>query len=121
MLFNGGLVPNFLLIRDIGLYNNIFAQILPGILSAFNVILMINFFKELPGELLEAARVDGASEPRVLFQIVVPLSKAVIATIACYTFKNPVKIFNIAVTHKFAYIFYFFIGVEYIFFCLFNP
>ncbi len=84
MLFNGGLVPNFLLIRDLGLYNNIFAQILPGILSAFNVILMLNFFKELPQELLEAARVDGASEPRVLFQIVVPLSKAVIATIALF-------------------------------------
>jgi putative aldouronate transport system permease protein len=84
MMFNGGIVPNFLLIRGIGLYDNIWALILPGILSAFNVILMINFFRALPDGLIEAAKVDGASEIRILWQIVVPLSKPILATIALF-------------------------------------
>ena len=84
MMFSGGIIPNFLLIKYIGLYNTLTALILPGILSAFNVMLMVNFFKALPDSLIEAAKVDGASEPYVLWRIVVPLSKPVLATIALF-------------------------------------
>lgn len=84
MMFNGGTIPNFLLIRELGLYNTLTAQILPGALSAFNAILMINFFKSLPASLMEAAKVDGASEPFILIRIVIPLSSAIIATISLF-------------------------------------
>lgn len=84
MMFNGGTIPNFLLIKNIGLYDTLMAQILPGALTAFNAILMINFFKSLPASLLEAARVDGASEPFILIRIVIPLSSAIIATISLF-------------------------------------
>lgn len=84
MMFNGGIIPNFLLIRGLGMYDKLIAQILPGVLSAFNVILMINFFKSLPESLLEAAKVDGASEPYILTRIVLPLSSAILATIALF-------------------------------------
>lgn len=84
MMFNGGTIPNFLLIKNIGLYDTLLSQILPGALTAFNTILMINFFKSLPASLLEAARVDGASEPFILLRIVIPLSSAIIATISLF-------------------------------------
>ena len=84
MMFSGGLVPSFLLVKGLGLYDTLTALILPGALSAFNVILMINFFSTLPESLLEAARVDGASEPYILVRIVLPLSTAILATIALF-------------------------------------
>lgn len=84
MVFNAGMIPNFLNIRNLGMYNSLWALILPGAFGAFNCILMLNFFKEIPQSLTEAAEIDGASEPRILFGIVVPLSKSVIATIALF-------------------------------------
>lgn len=84
MVFNGGIIPKFLVMKGVGLYDNIWALIIPGALTAFNIILMINFFAALPDSLIEAAKIDGASEPRILFQIVIPLSKPIIATIALF-------------------------------------
>ena len=85
MMFGGGMIPNFLLIRELGLYNKIWAQILPGILGAYNVILMINFFRGIPDSLLEAARIDGAGEGRSLLLVVLPLSAPILATIALFS------------------------------------
>ncbi len=84
MVFNGGIIPKFLVMKSIGLYNNLLSLIIPSALSAFNIILMINFFQAMPESLLEAARIDGANEPRILAQIVVPLSKPILATIALF-------------------------------------
>ena len=84
MMFSGGTIPSFLLVKSLGLYDTLMAQILPGALSAFNVILMINNFRAMPESLLEAARVDGASEPYILMRIVIPLSNAIIACIALF-------------------------------------
>lgn len=84
MVFNGGIIPKFLVMKTIGLYDNLWSLIIPGALTAFNIILMINFFKSLPDSLIEAAKIDGASEPRILVQIVVPLSKPIMATIALF-------------------------------------
>lgn len=84
MFFNGGMVPNFLLIRELGLYDSLWALILPACLTAYNVILMRNFFQSLPQSLFEAAEIDGANEPTILFRIAIPLSKPIIATILLF-------------------------------------
>ena len=84
MIFYGGIIPNFLLIRSIGLYDSLWALILPGALSAFNILIMKTFFEGLPEELEEAAKIDGASEIYILCRIVIPLSTPVIATIALF-------------------------------------
>lgn len=85
MIFSGGLVPGYLLIRSLGLINTLWALVLPGMLSAFNVIVVKNFFQQIPESLGEAARVEGASEASILFRIYFPLSKPVLATISLWT------------------------------------
>ena len=84
MFFSGGIIPSFLLMRNINLLDSLWALILPSCLSAYNIILMRNFFTSLPKSLFEAAEIDGASEPYILFKIVIPLSKAIIATILLF-------------------------------------
>ena len=84
MFFGAGIIPNYLLIKQLGLLDSYWALILPGLISAFNMIVMRNFFMELPQELFESARIDGASEFRIFFSIVLPLSKAVLAVIALF-------------------------------------
>ncbi|ASK66218.1 ABC transporter permease [Brachybacterium avium] len=84
MLFGAGLIPNYLLVKNLGLLDTYWALILPVLISPFNMVVMRAFFMGLPSELLEAARIDGASEPRIFFTIVIPLSKAVIAVIALF-------------------------------------
>ncbi|MNI58480.1 L-arabinose transport system permease protein AraQ [compost metagenome] len=84
MLFNGGLIPNYYLMRSLGLLDSLSALVLPALVSGFNLILMKNFFEALPEELEEAARIDGASDPYILFRIVVPLSKPIIATLCLF-------------------------------------
>ncbi|WP_231928247.1 carbohydrate ABC transporter permease [Devriesea agamarum] len=84
MLFGAGMIPMYLLVKGLGLLNSIWAIVLPGMIGAFNMIVMRNFFMNLPNELFEAARVDGAGHFRIFFQIVLPLSKAVIAVIALF-------------------------------------
>ena len=85
MIFNGGIVPNYLLIRNLGLLNTVWALVLPGMLSAFNIIIVKNFFQGIPESFAEAARVEGASEFTILFRIYMPLSKPVLATISLWT------------------------------------
>ena len=84
MVFDAGIIPNFLNINNLGLYNTFWALILPGCVSAFHCILMINFFRKVEVSLLEAAKIDGASEPFILLRIVIPLSMPVISTIILF-------------------------------------
>lgn len=84
MLFSGGLIPWYMTISKTGLIDNFLALILPNAVSVYNVIILMNFFKQLPDEIEEAALIDGASYWRTLFQIVIPLSKAAIATITLF-------------------------------------
>ena len=84
MIFNGGLVPTFIVINKLGLYDTRWAVILPGALSAFNIIIMRTSFQEIPYELQEAARIDGASEFQLLTKIILPVSKAIIAVIVLF-------------------------------------
>jgi len=86
MFFNGGIIPNFILVRNLGIYNTIWALILPGCLSAFHLILMRGFMKmTIPQSIEEAAKVDGANDLRILFQVVVPLLKPAIATMTIFS------------------------------------
>ncbi|KRF05588.1 hypothetical protein ASG89_20860 [Paenibacillus sp. Soil766] len=80
MFFNGGLIPNFYLIKTLHIYNTLWAMILPGVLGAYNLILMKNFVSAIPASLEESAFIDGANEIKVLYKIIVPLSKPAIAT-----------------------------------------
>lgn len=84
MMFNGGLIPTFYLVRMLGLYNSLWALIFVALFSAYNVTLMKNFMESIPDSLVEAARIDGASELYILFRIMAPLSKAIIATLAMF-------------------------------------
>lgn len=84
MFFQGGLIPNFILIRDLGLYDTVWAMILPGAMNAYNVMIMKTFFQSIPDELQEAAKIDGLSDTGVLLRIILPLSKPIIATIGLF-------------------------------------
>jgi putative aldouronate transport system permease protein len=84
MLFNGGLIPNYFLIRNLGLFDTVWALVLPGMIGAFNVFIMRNFFRSIPDSLEESAKMDGAGHMLIFRKIVIPLSKPVLATVALW-------------------------------------
>ena len=84
MVFQAPLIPAYLLVRDIGILDTIWALILPSALSAFNMIICITFLRSLPEELFEAARIDGMSERRIVTSIVTPLSKPILFTLLLF-------------------------------------
>lgn len=84
MFFGGGLVPYFLIIKSIGLYNNFLVYIIPSLYSVYNMIVISSFFKQISNEIHEAAIVDGANEFRIWWQIYMPLSTPVLATVALW-------------------------------------
>lgn len=84
LLFAPGMIPMFLMVRQLNLLDTIWSLILPGALSAFNFVVMRSFFMSIPSELLEAARIDGASDFTILRVVVLPLSKAVIAVVGLF-------------------------------------
>jgi putative aldouronate transport system permease protein len=84
MMFNGGTIPNYLLMKSLGLLNTFSVMILPTLIVAFHVIIAKSFLQQLPVELEESAKMDGCSTLGILFRIVIPLSMPVIATIALF-------------------------------------
>lgn len=84
MFFSGGIIPNYVLINGLHMRNTIWAIVLPNAISVFNLLVMKAFFESLPNELEEAASVDGMDTYRILLRIVLPLSKAVIATMILF-------------------------------------
>ena len=84
MFFTGGMVPEFLTYKEIGIYNTIWALILPALMTTYNLLIVRNFVAGLPDSLEESARVDGASFAVILFRIVIPLSMPVLATVALW-------------------------------------
>lgn len=85
MLFNGGMIPTYIVVKNLHLLNTIWALILPGAVPVFSVILLMNFFKGVPKALEEAAIIDGASQFQVLLQIMVPCAKPSIATVSLFS------------------------------------
>lgn len=84
MIFSGGLIPQYVLVNSLGLTNSIWAIVLPNAISVFNLLVMKAFFEGLPGELEEAAAIDGLNTYGILWRVVLPLSKAVIATMVLF-------------------------------------
>ncbi len=84
MYFGGGIIPYYLVIKELGLLNNIWVLIIPSFINVYNVLVMRSFFRSFPNELVEAAKIDGASELQIFVKMVLPLSKAILATIALF-------------------------------------
>ncbi|GGI46970.1 protein LplC [Paenibacillus marchantiophytorum] len=84
MVFSGGIIPTYLVVKSLGLLNTYWAVMLPVAINAFNLIVVKSFFQEIPNELIESARIDGCNDIGVLWRIVLPLSKPVIATFALF-------------------------------------
>jgi putative aldouronate transport system permease protein len=84
MLFSGGMIPTYLVVKSLGLLDSFWSLMLPGAISAFNMIVVKNFFQELPPGLEESAKIDGCTEIGVLWRIVLPLSKPVLATFGLF-------------------------------------
>jgi putative aldouronate transport system permease protein len=84
MFFSGGLLPYYYLINDIGWRNTVWVMLIPGAVGAYNVIIFRTFFKSIPDSLREAARIDGAGHYRILFTIIVPVSKPLLATFGLF-------------------------------------
>ncbi|HIU30937.1 MAG TPA: carbohydrate ABC transporter permease [Candidatus Caccousia avistercoris] len=84
MLFSGGMIPTYLIVRETGLLNNLWSLILPGLVSPFNTFLLVNALKSLPPSLSESAELDGAGTLRILFRIILPLSLPTMATLLLF-------------------------------------
>ncbi|HOJ11584.1 MAG TPA: carbohydrate ABC transporter permease [Clostridiales bacterium] len=84
MFFSGGLIPYYLTIQKLGLIDKIWVLIIPGAINSFYLILLKNFFKELPASIEESAKIDGANDLYILYRIVLPMSAPVIATISLF-------------------------------------
>lgn len=84
MIFNGGLIPTYMIVRNLGMMDTYWSIIIPGCCVAYNIIIMRTSFSEVPDAIMEAATIDGAGHFRILFQIVLPVSKAIIAVIILF-------------------------------------
>ena len=84
MWFSGGLIPTYLTISRLRLINSLWALILNGLMSAYYVVIVRSYFESLPVSIVESARIDGANDFRILFQLIIPLSKPVLATVALW-------------------------------------
>ncbi|NSW89676.1 MAG: carbohydrate ABC transporter permease [Firmicutes bacterium] len=85
MYFSGGLIPNYLLVKNLGLINKVWALVLPRLVTTYHMIIVRNFFASIPETLEESARIDGAKDFRILFSIILPLSMPIIATLFLWT------------------------------------
>ena len=84
MFVDGGMIPNYLLVRDLGMYDTVWALIIPGAISTYNMIIMRTMFQSIPASLEESARIDGAGEWTILFKLILPLSIPTIAVIGLF-------------------------------------
>ena len=88
MFFSGGMIPDYMLVRDLGIYDTIWALVFPRLIDTFNLLIMRNYMMSLPRSLEESARIDGATEFRILRSIILPLCMPIIATVALWTMVN---------------------------------
>lgn len=84
MFFGGGLIPSFLLVKSLGLYNTIWALIIPGAVSSWNVVMMRTYFQGIPASLEESAKIDGANDFHILFSIILPVSTPILAVMVLF-------------------------------------
>lgn len=84
MVFGGGLIPTYFVVRQMGMLNSLWSLMIPGLINAFDLIIMKNFFQSIPSSLMDAAKIDGCSDIGVFVRIVLPLSKPALATFALF-------------------------------------
>lgn len=84
MFFSGGLIPSYLLVKELGMIDSYASMILPGLISAYNMVIVRNYFQSLPEEIEESCLIDGAGRFRIFLQFVLPLSKPILATVALW-------------------------------------
>lgn len=84
MVFHPGMIPNFLNVKSLGLYNSRWSLLLPGMIGTYNLVLVRNFYQALPESMMESARIDGASDWKIFTSIVIPLSKPIYATVGLF-------------------------------------
>lgn len=84
MFFGGGLIPNFLLVKWLGMYDTMWSLILPGTISTYNMIIVRTYMKTIPEDVIESVRIDGGNELQIFYKIILPLSKPVLATIGLF-------------------------------------
>ena len=101
MMFNPGIIPAFLVVKSLGMLNTWWSLLIPNAISAFNLIILKNFFAQLPSELKESAKIDGANDLRILWKIIIPISLPAIATFSLFyavgnwnSFMNPLLYMN---------------------------
>ncbi|MBQ7794208.1 MAG: carbohydrate ABC transporter permease [Clostridia bacterium] len=99
MVFHGGMIPSFLVVRSLGLYDSLWALILPTSINTFWMLIMRNSFQSLPASISESARIDGCSEFRILFMIVLPLSGPILATLGLFYGVNYWNMYSNAVIY----------------------
>ncbi|WP_079914525.1 carbohydrate ABC transporter permease [Paenibacillus sp. 32352] len=100
MLFNGGIIPSYLLVKELGMLNSLWSLIVPSALSVFNLMIMVSFFRSVPQELEESAKIDGSNDMGVLARIVMPISLPVIATLTLFYAVSKWNIFFQAVMYN---------------------
>ena len=84
MMFGGGIIPNFILIKTLGIMNTYWALWLPALVSTYNMFVMKTFYEGIPADLEESAAIDGANDLRILWSVIVPLSKPIIAALTLF-------------------------------------
>ena len=84
MLFNGGIIPTYLVVRYTGLIDTVWALIIPNMVNTFNVIVLVNFFRSIPDEIEESAKIDGANDLKIFYKLMVPVAMPAIATITLF-------------------------------------
>ena len=84
MIFHGGMIPTYLIIRSLGLLDSLWALMLPAAINVYNLLIMIKFFKNIPESLIESAKIDGYNDIQILFKIIVPLSTAAFAAVGLF-------------------------------------
>lgn len=84
MMFHGGIIPSYLIVKSLGLINSLWSLILPNAINAFNIIILISFFRTLPEELEDSARIDGCNDFGILFRIMIPVSMPILATLTLF-------------------------------------
>ncbi|MDR2657668.1 MAG: carbohydrate ABC transporter permease [Oscillospiraceae bacterium] len=85
MFFSGGIIPEYLLIKDLGLIDSVWSLMLPGAISAYNIVIMRNYLMTMPDSLEESAKLDGANDVLILYRIILPLSMPILATVGLWT------------------------------------
>jgi putative aldouronate transport system permease protein len=84
ILFGGGMIPSYLLVKELGLINSLWSLMIPGAISSFNLIILKNFFQQMPDGIEESAKIDGATDLGILFRIILPLSLPALATFGLF-------------------------------------